>query len=179
MAEAVTHTWPMRVTLAQVDRGGVDLRLVPDEAVRREIAKTLGLVSIESLEAEVFLRSWMDGAEISGLIRARVIQTCSVTADEFEEPIESRFTLHVLPADSEHAPQDEGGELAINPEADDPPDVLEGETIDVSAYVIEHLALALDPFPRKPGAVFVPPPEPVDLSPFAALKSLKRDEPER
>ena len=39
--------------------------------------------------------------------------------------------------------------------------------------MIEHLALELDPFPRKPGAVFVQPPEPTELSPFAALKSLK------
>ncbi|WP_236627552.1 hypothetical protein [Caulobacter sp. B11] len=45
----------------------------------------------------------------------------------------------------------------------------------MSGYVIEHLALELDPFPRKPGAVFVAPPEPVELSPFAALKRLKPD----
>jgi uncharacterized metal-binding protein YceD (DUF177 family) len=117
----------------------------------------------------------MDGAEISGLIRARVTQVCSVSADEFEEPVESRFSVRVLPADSENTSPDENGDLALDPEGDDPPDVLEGETIDVSGYVIEHLALELDPFPRKPGAVFEPPPEPVDLSPFAALKALKAD----
>jgi predicted AAA+ superfamily ATPase len=43
----------------------------------------------------------MDGAEVSGLIRARVTQVCSVSADEFEEPVESRFSVRVLPADSE------------------------------------------------------------------------------
>jgi hypothetical protein len=177
MAEGVIDPWPSAVPLGRVSRGGVDLRFEPDLAARREIAKTLGLVSLESLTAEVFLRPWMDGAEVSGLIRARVTQVCSVSADEFEEPVESRFSVHVLPADSEYAPQDEdtGGELGIDPDGDDPPDVLEGETIDVSAYVIEHLALELDPFPRKPGAVFQPPAEPVDLSPFAALKKLKSD----
>ena len=177
MAEGVIDPWPNAVTLGRVSRGGVDLRFEPGEAERREIAKILGLVSLESLTAEVFLRPWMDGAEVSGLIRARVTQVCSVSADEFEEPVESRFSVHILPADSEYAPQDEdtGGELGLDPEGDDPPDVLEGETIDVSGYVIEHLALELDPFPRKPGAVFEPPPEPVDLSPFAALKALKTD----
>lgn len=179
MAEGVIDPWPSVVTVGRVSRGGVDLRFEPDEAARKEIAKTLGLVSLDSLTAEIFLRSWMDGAEVSGLIRARVTQVCSVSADEFEEPIESRFSVRVLPADSEYAPQDEdsGGELGIDPDGDDPPDVLEGEAIDVSGYVIEHLALELDPFPRKPGAVFVQPPEPVELSPFAALRKL-RDEPE-
>jgi uncharacterized metal-binding protein YceD (DUF177 family) len=175
MADGVTDPWPSVVKLGRVDRADIDLRFDLDAAACAEIAKTLGLVSIESLEADVYLRSWMDGAEVSGLIRARVVQTCSVTADEFEEPIESRFSVHVIPADSTSAPQEEGGELGLDPEGDDPPDVLEGDEIDVSAYVIEHLALELDPFPRKPGAVFVAPPEPVELSPFAALKRLKAD----
>lgn len=177
MAEGVIDSWPSTVALGRVSRGPVDLRFEPDAAVLKEIAKLLGLVAVESLTAEVFLRPWMDGAEVSGLIRARVTQVCSVSADEFEEPIESRFSVHVLAADSEYGPQDEdnGGELGLDPEGDDPPDILEGETIDVSGYVIEHLALELDPFPRKPGAVFQPPPEPVDLSPFAALKKLKSD----
>jgi len=174
MAEGVINPWPYSVTLGRMGRG-MDLRFEPDEAARKAIAKTLNLVSLDSLDAEIFLRPWMDGAEISGLIRARVTQVCSVSADEFEEPVESRFSVRVLPADSENTSPDENGDLALDPEGDDPPDVLEGETIDVSGYVIEHLALELDPFPRKPGAVFEPPPEPVELSPFAALKALKAD----
>lgn len=174
MAEGVINPWPFSVTLGRMGRG-MDLRFEPDAAARQEIAKTLNLVSVDWLDAEIFLRPWMDGAEVSGLIRARVTQVCSVSADEFEEPIESRFSVRVLPADSENTSPDEHGDLALDPEGDDPPDVLEGETIDVSGYVVEHLALELDPFPRKPGAVFEPPPEPVDLSPFAALKALKTD----
>ncbi|KSB91091.1 DNA-binding protein [Caulobacter vibrioides] len=173
MAERLIDPWPSTVTLARVDRGGVDLKLAPDETALKAIAKQLGLVSLHELKADVYLRSWMDGAEVSGVLRARVVQTCGVTSEDFETPIDARFSLHVLPANSEHAPQDEGGELGLDPDGDDPPDVLEGETIDVSEYVIEHLALELDPFPRKPGAVFVQPPEPVELSPFAALKGLK------
>jgi hypothetical protein len=175
MAEGVINPWPYSVTLGRMGRSGLDLRFEPDAAERADIAKTLNLVSLESLDAEVFLRPWLDGAEVSGLIRARVVQLCGVSAEEFEDPIESRFSVRVLPADSENSSPDENGDLALDPEGDDPPDVLEGETIDVSGYVIEHLALELDPFPRKPGAVFQPPAEPVDLSPFAALKKLKSD----
>ncbi|MET3667530.1 DUF177 domain-containing protein [Caulobacter sp. 1776] len=174
MAEPVTAPWPCEIPLAQVDRGAVKLRLEPTAEQRKAIAKQLDLVSLEEFSAEVFLTSWLDGAEVSGLLRARVVQTCSATADDFETPIDARFDLRVLPANSKNAPQDEdSGDLGVDPDADDPPDILEGETIDVSGYVIEHLALELDPFPRKPGAVFVQPPEPVELSPFAALRSLK------
>jgi uncharacterized metal-binding protein YceD (DUF177 family) len=173
---ASTAPWPCEIPLAQVDRGAVKLRLEPSEDQRKAIAKQLNLVSLEEFSAEVFLTSWLDGAEVSGVLRARVIQTCSATADDFETPIDARFDLRVLPANSKNAPQDEeSGDLGVDPDADDPPDVLEGDKIDVSGYVVEHLGLELDPFPRKPGAVFVQPPEPVELSPFSALKGLKLD----
>jgi uncharacterized metal-binding protein YceD (DUF177 family) len=178
LAEPVTTAWPCEIPLAQVDRGAVSLRLEPSIDQRKAIAKQLGLVGLEALTAEVHLSSWLDGANISGVLRARVIQTCSATADDFETPIDARFSLRVLPANSQNAPQEEFGDLGVDPDADDPPDVLEGEKIDVSGYVVEHLALELDPFPRKPGAVFVQPPEPTEISPFAALKALntKREE---
>ncbi|PHY19771.1 DUF177 domain-containing protein [Caulobacter sp. BP25] len=172
MADPVTAPWPCEIPLAQVDRGAVKLRLEPSAEQRKTIALQLGVVSLEALSAEVFLTSWLDGAEISGVLRARLVQTCSATADDFETPIDARFHLRVLPADSQNAPQEESGDLGADPDGDDPPDVLEGEVVDVSGYVVEHLALELDPFPRKPGAVFVQPPEPVELSPFAALKGL-------
>jgi len=174
VVEPVIAPWPCEIPLAQVDRGAVKLRLEPTAEQRKAIAKQLNLVSLEELSAEVFLTSWLDGASVSGVLRARVVETCSASADDFETPVDARFDLKVLPANSKNAPQDEeSGDLGVDPDADDPPDVLEGETIDVSGYVVEHLALELDPFPRKPGAVFVQPPEPVELSPFAALKSLK------
>lgn len=173
MAEPVETPWPCQVSLGRVDRGGVSVRLEPDAAQRKALARQLGLVAVEMLEAEVYLTSWLDGAEVSGLIRARVVQTCSVTADDLEETIDARFKIHVISADSQQAPQDEGGELALDPEADDPPDVLESDMIDVSGYVVEHLALELDPFPRKPGAVFEPQQPTAEISPFAALKTLK------
>jgi len=47
----------------------------------------------------------------------------------------------------------------------------------VSAYVVETLALALDPFPRKPGAVFESPAATEAISPFAALADLVKRPP--
>ena len=47
------------------------------------------------------------------------------------------------------------------------------DVIDLGDYVVEHLALEIDPFPRRPGAVFEAPEPLPETSPFAALKALK------
>jgi hypothetical protein len=47
----------------------------------------------------------------------------------------------------------------------------------VAHYIVEHLALAIDPFPRKPGAEFEFTPPAEEESPFAVLKKLKDPKP--
>ena len=53
--------------------------------------------------------------------------------------------------------------------------MLEGDDLDLGAYLVEHLALEIDPFPRKPGVEWEPPPAETPASPFAVLQQLKRD----
>jgi uncharacterized metal-binding protein YceD (DUF177 family) len=166
--------WIETVTFAEVARGLGPHSLEPSERARKALASELGLVAIESLTAQVTPVPWLDGAELRGRFHARVVQTCSVSADDFEEEVQGDFTVRVVPSGSPNAPaNDSGAEVDLDPEADDPPDVAEGETIDLAHYVIEHLALELDPFPRKPGAVFEPPPEEKPASPFAVLRKLR------
>lgn len=169
--------WRETIRFNEVSRGPVKRTLEADELARARIARLLGLVSIQSLSAELRLKPWMDGAEIDGRFSAEITQTCGVTADDFEESAEGEFVIRVLPPGSINAPREEADEIELDPEADDPPDVLEGEDIDLGAYVVEHLALELDPFPRKPGAEFIAPRDDSDLSPFAVLRTLKTDDP--
>lgn len=167
--------WRETIRFSEVSRGPVKRTLEADDPARARIARLLGLVSIQSLTAELRLKPWMDGAEIDGRFTAEITQTCSVTADEFEESAEGEFVIRVLPPGSVNAPQEEADEIELDPDADDPPDVLEGEDIDLGGYVVEHLSLELDPFPRKPGAEFIAPKDDADLSPFAVLRKLKTD----
>lgn len=169
--------WRETIRFSEVSRGPVKRTLKADELARARIARLLGLVSIQSLTAELRLKPWMDGAEIDGRFSAEITQTCSVTADDFEESAEGEFVIRVLPPGSINAPQEETDEIELDPEADDPPDVLDGEDIDLGAYVVEHLSLELDPFPRKPGAEFIAPEDEAELSPFAVLRTLKKDDP--
>jgi uncharacterized metal-binding protein YceD (DUF177 family) len=165
------HPWSVTVRLSEVQRASPTLSLSPDDAQRATLAHVLDLVELTRLSAEVRLTPWLDGAEIRGRWSADIVQTCSVTADPLPATLQAEFTVRAVPADSPAAVADES-DVAVDPEADDPPDILEGDQIDVAAYVVEHLALEIDPFPRKPGAEFEPPPEERPASPFAVLKTL-------
>ena len=56
-------------------------------------------------------------------------------------------------------------------------DAIDVDTVDLAAMVIEHLALEIDPFPRKPGAEFDFKPAEEETSPFAVLKKLQQPKP--
>ena len=169
--------WPLPIRLSEVDRGPVRLAPEADAATRALIAKAIGVDALDELEAKATLKPWLDGVELDGRVKAVVTQTCGISLEPFQTRIEAAFIVHALPPGSPNAPANEGPELVIDPEAEDPPDLLETEVIDVGAYLVEHLALEVDPFPRKPDAVFEPPSGGGVISPFAALEALKERKP--
>lgn len=165
--------WSDWVGLDEVARGPVERRLIADEAARRRIAETLALDELPALDAEVRVTRWLDGAQLWARWSARVVQTCGVTLEPFETEHGGEFTVQMAPQGGPAAPNSDGGEIAIDLDAPDPPDVLDSDRLDAAAYVVEHLALEIDPFPRKPDAVFEPPEAEPERSPFAALLALK------
>jgi hypothetical protein len=148
-------------------------RIVADEAVRGRIARALGLDRLDRLEGDLTVSPWRDGAEIRGSWRASIEQTCGVTLEPLPSELGGEFAVHVVPSGSPNAPAPAEDVEPVDLEAEDPPDVLEGDEIDLGAYLVEHLALQIDPFPRKPGVVFEAPDEPQPPSPFEVLRNLK------
>jgi hypothetical protein len=150
-------------------------RLEANEAERDRIRRALDLPGLEHLSAEVLLKPWFDGVEVSGSWEARFTQTCSVTVERLDQQLSGAFTVRVVPEGSIHAPTDEQ-EMEVDLEAPDPPDVSPDGSVDIADLVVEHFALEIDPFPRKEGVEFTPPePHPED-SPFAALRRLRRED---
>jgi hypothetical protein len=160
------------VRLHEVARGPVVRRLEAEPQERRQLADRLGVDSLQQLSAEVRAASWLDGAEVEGTWTAIVGQTCGVTLEPLENRLAGRFTVRAVPRGSVNAPAEEL-EVAVDPDAPDPPDVLEDDVLDLTAYLLEHVALEVDPFPRKPGAVFEAPEPESPPSPFAVLDRLK------
>lgn len=174
----MSQAWTTPIRLYELARGPVRVRLEPDEAERAALAKSLGLRSLPRLTADLTVRPWLDGAEISGRFDAVVEYVCSVTLEPFEAPVGGDVEVKVVPPGSAMAQAaDGGGEGELDPDAPDPPDVLAGEAIDLAAYVAEHLALEIDPFPRRPGAEFEFTPPAEEESPFAVLKKLQDKKP--
>lgn len=154
------------VRLHQVG-AGVTRRLEPDAAERERIARALDLASLDSFVAEVTLEPAPGGWRLSGRVKASLAQTCGVTLEPLPVKVDAPFTIALA-----EAAEEEEGEIVITLE-DESPDLIEGGQVDLGQYAVEQLALRLDPFPRKPGAEFVQPPEPTEISPFAVLKQLR------
>jgi uncharacterized metal-binding protein YceD (DUF177 family) len=169
----MSREWARPVRLHEVANGTLKVRLEPDAAERAKIAHDLGLETLPSLTAEVTLKPWLDGVEITGRFDAVVEQICAVSLDPFQHPLSGEIDVRAVPAGSPHASDEAGGEVEFDPEAPDPPDVLAADAVDLAGYVVEPLALEIDPFARKPGAAFDYAPPAEETSPFAALQKLK------
>ena len=167
--------WAHEFALGQLARGPVTRTLTAESVERMQLAQELSLDRLDALSATLTVSPWLDGAAIEARWSATIEQTCGVTLEAFVTELEGEFTVHVLPRGSTHAPDEAGGEITVDPEADDPPDLIDDDRVDLAAYVVEHLSLEIDPFPRRPGAVFEPGEEESPPSPFAVLRQLKAD----
>jgi len=179
-APAAVPPWSMPVVVAEVPETGRRIELVPDETQRKVIAAAAGLVELPRLEAAFDLvRHGTDGLRVTGQVAATVIQRCVVTLEPIENEVKEAVDLLFQPeADASIAPaSDVGGFRDI--EADDPPETHNG-VVDLGAVATEFLLLGLDPYPRKPGAVFDAPAAGDPTShPFAALAALKKGDGEK
>lgn len=148
---------------------GLSRTLTPDDQARRSIARALDLASLDVFEAEMKVAPAREGWTLTGRVRAEAVQTCGLTLEPLPVTIDERFAIALVEA----ALPVEGEEIEVSID-DDAPDVVEDGRIDLGQYAVEQLALTLDPFPRKPGAEFVQPEEPAEISPFAVLKAFRK-----
>jgi len=148
-------------------------RIEASEAERAALAALFSLPAIASLSGDFELQHEQDGVIAASLkLRARVTQICVVTLEPFAAVVAEDAKLRFVPA----AKVREGEEHVLDAETLEGPDeiVFNGHEIDLGAVLAEQLALALDPYPRKPGAVL-----PAGLadeadSPFAGLRGRRQ-----
>jgi hypothetical protein len=166
--------WSVPVRVHDI-RSGLTRKLEADAATRARVARALDLQSLDRLEAEVSVTPQAEGWEVRGHIAADLAQTCGVTLEPLPAAIRADFAVRCAET-AEDEIDEATGEIVIDLDAVDPPDLIEDGIIDLGGYVVEHLALELDPFPRKPGAEFTPPETDPEPSPFAVLARLKPDD---
>jgi uncharacterized metal-binding protein YceD (DUF177 family) len=168
--------WRVPVLREDIPETGQHYDLEADAHVRAAIAAVAGLRELPRLQASFDVtRRGAEGLHVTGSVSATVGQTCVVTleplANEIAETIDLEFIPQQAPAPSD---DDEAKREPRDVKWNDPEPLI-GGTIDLGALATEYLILGLDPYPRKPGAVFEPPQdEKPDPGPFAALAKLTK-----
>ena len=173
------NPWSVPVVVAQIPDTGMHREFDANPRERNALADLGGLREVLSASASLDLTLMREGrVHIGGRVKARVGQTCVVTLDPIENEIDEAIDLIFAPPEQIPALADLVDDAAeSDTEIPDPPEPIAAGTIDLGRLATDALFLGIDPYPRKPDAVFEPPlnPDDPDDHPFAALKALKSD----
>jgi hypothetical protein len=168
--------WRVPIAVAQIPDTGLHRDLEADQATRNAVADVGGLREVLSVQASFDVTPKRGGRfHVSGYVRARIGQTCVVTLEEIESEIDEPIDLIFAPPDQIPQMADLVDEAESGEDTPDPPEPIENGIIDLGRLATDVLFLAIDPYPRKEGAVFearVTAADPGD-HPFAALKAFK------
>ncbi|GBQ28547.1 hypothetical protein AA12717_2984 [Gluconacetobacter sacchari DSM 12717] len=175
------------VAVGRIGAAGREMDIEADAAERAALARRFGLPAIHALSCHYRLTPGRQEQVLAeGWLAAEVEQVCVATAEPFVSMLTADFVARFVPAERFREDED------LDPEAvDEIP--YEHDTIDVGELAAEELSLALDPYPRRPGAVLPADVGSVDLppataeadedaakegrpSPFAALAALRKDD---
>jgi uncharacterized metal-binding protein YceD (DUF177 family) len=131
--------------LDTIGEGERSITISAEAEERRKLAARFGIVAVDSLAATLTIRRDASGILATGRVTGQVVQSCSITSDPLtiaiDEPLALRF---VEPVAGEE-------EVELSADALDTVEI-EGSAIDLGEAAAETMALALDPFPRGPGA---------------------------
>lgn len=165
--------WSMKVVIDDIPPTGAHFSLSADERIRAELTEVAALRNLPRLEASFEVnRGGRDGLHVAGEVSATIGQTCVVTLEPMESELRERVDLLFVPpaVDSTGGPS----EVTMRLDEREPPDNWSDGAVDLGAVATEFFLLGVDPYPRKPGAIFeVASAGDPNSHPFAALSALK------
>jgi hypothetical protein len=162
--------WRAPISVGDVPEGGLRVELEADGPTCGAVAKAAGVNEIARLKAHFDLtRHGRNGLHVVGTVSALVGQLCVVSL----EPVVNEVDEAIDVVFGRETPLPRSLDIAVD--APDPPEPLVDGMLDLGAIATEFLILGIDPYPRKPGAAFVAPPDKEAAGKaFAALAALKR-----
>ena len=156
-----------KIDIAALQRGENRFRISPDAQSRQKIAERLGEQGVDMLEGDFVLRPFSGGVDLDLKLKALVSRVCVASLEPMRESINEHYAIR-FERDFVESETDESvaADLAREP--------LEGDALDLEEILIQHLAISLDPYPRKEGAKSLVEGyrDPVNISPFSGLKGL-------
>ncbi len=163
----------------KISAGGVEEYLIASPAERKALAARFDLIDLPKLEANLNIDHASNGKMIAvtGKLSAKVVQQCVVTLEPLETQIDDEINILYAPA---HFLDKGAGPPHVDSGEDEAPEPIVNGIIDLGELVAQHLAIAINPYPRKEGAVLenieTTAAEPSDssLNPFAKLAEFKK-----
>ena len=135
--------------LDKIPPRGFDLEIVATPEERAAVARRLGLRSLSALTATLSLhRESGDIWHATGQYAARLEQECVVTL----EPVPTAIAENIAGVYGPAAALAAAGGDEISDGLDEIIEPITNGMIDLGELVTQHLAMALDPYPRSPNA---------------------------
>lgn len=170
---------PLFDAIVRIDKlptAGRTVSVDADEATRVRIAEDMKLLAVENFVADLTVAPFRGGLRAQGWLKARIVQASVVSFEPVPQDIDEEVDRVFLPVGQTARAPAPGTEIFVDLEDDDFPDHIDGPEVDLSALLLETLALAIDPYPRRDGEDLASLGVNVtedDSGPFAALRGLK------
>jgi uncharacterized metal-binding protein YceD (DUF177 family) len=157
---------------------GMELTITANAAECSAVAKRLDLLELKALSAILTIERLADSDayQVKGKLTAQVVQQCVATLMPVPATVIETVSGSFMP--SAHIPA-EHGSLEIADVLEEIIEPIINGSIDVGELVVQHLALGLDPYPRrKDTKILSPKAAPVGKDtqkPFAGLVDLLKE----
>lgn len=177
MSRAEKPLFDAVVRIDKLPSAGRSVSVDADQPTRDAIAEAMKVTAVEHFTADLTVVPLRGGLRAQGNLKARIVQPSVISFEPVAQDIAETIDRVFLPAHQveNHAP---GSEVFVDLEDDDFPDHIDGPEVDLSALLLETLALAIDPYPRAEGDNLEAEGLAGDAGesgPFAALARLKGD----
>lgn len=181
-----TREFSRRLVIEPWPDAGIDVDVTADPAERRALARRFDLLEVASVRGDGRIERAGEGGEVvfRGRLEAAVVQSCVISLEPVPTTIHRSIQRRYRPTVGHPTARQRVQPTAVVDLDDDDDEVeaLTGRDVDLGEVFAEELGLALDPYPRAPGATaieaamlgaYVSVGEAASSTPFAALRRLQ------
>jgi hypothetical protein len=143
-----------RASVVRLPQKGMPVMIDASPEQRAALAREHGLLDVKRFHADLVVSPWKrDGVSVSGRVEGDIVQECVVTLEPIDGHIDEEVSAVFIPEGSNLGGPDRfsAGEMILDPEGPDAPEMFSGMHIDVGALAEQFFALGIDPYPRKAG----------------------------
>ncbi|WP_332060919.1 YceD family protein [Bartonella sp. CB74] len=169
------------ISVRSLPAKGIRVHICANQRECANLAKNHDLVKVKSCEGEFHIfPSKKRGVRVKGILRAHIIQSCVITLEPLENTLYEKIEVVFVPENSNLMKpkiSDDTGELFLDAEGLDVPEVFYDDKIDIGAVMEEFFELSIDHYPRKKGISMsvIESSDEIEkkISPFSILKDWK------